>query len=242
MKQGKYRFRLLNGSQAREYSLRLENLADPGQVIPFTLIGTDLGLIDAPISLDTISIMAPAERFDVIVDFGGFPAGTEIVLRNDELTSPADPQRHEVRGDERGRVHRPDPGQPASSPPMPTRASRPATSGSRRSDAECANEPGRIVGEWLIETLDGPDDPQNPPAVLGKHWDDIDVDFPVLDTREIWEFSNPTNSMHPMHVHLVRFQVLDKTDLDTGQPIPLEPWEDTTWKDTVRVPPTRRSA
>jgi hypothetical protein len=43
--------------------------------------------------------------------------------------------------------------------------------------------------------------------------------------------------MHPMHVHLVKFQVLDKTDLNTGQPIALEPWELNTWKDTVRVPP-----
>ena len=46
VKQGKYRFRLLNGSQARGYSLRLENLANPAQVIPFTLIGTDVGLTE----------------------------------------------------------------------------------------------------------------------------------------------------------------------------------------------------
>ena len=50
VQQGKYRFRLLNGSQARSYSLRLENLANPSQVIPFTLIGTDLGLMSAPIN------------------------------------------------------------------------------------------------------------------------------------------------------------------------------------------------
>jgi hypothetical protein len=97
-------------------------------------------------------------------------------------------------------------------------------------DSECANEPGRIIGEWLIESLDGPDG-----SVTGAHWDDI-TEFPALGTREIWEFSNPNNSMHPMHVHLVRFQVLDKTDLNTGQPIPLEPWEATTWKHPVRVP------
>jgi len=52
----------------------------------------------------------------------------------------------------------------------------------------------------------------------------------------VWEFENPTNSMHPMHVHLVRFQILSKTDLNTGQPIPLEPWEVNTWKDIVRIP------
>ncbi len=42
--------------------------------------------------------------------------------------------------------------------------------------------------------------------------------------------------MHPMHVHLVRFQILSKTDLTTGQPIPLEPWEANTWKDIVHIP------
>jgi spore coat protein A len=239
VKQGKYRLRLLNGSQAREYSLRLENLADPSQIIPFTLIGTDLGLIDAPISLDTISIMAPAERFDVVVDFSGFAPGTEIVLRNDELTSPLIPNVMKfVVSNEIGFTG----ALPASLRPVspmidqgePTRYFRLI-----KIDAQCSNEPSRIIGEWLIETLDGPDDPQNPPTVQGAHWDDLDT-FPVLGTREIWEFSNPTSSMHPMHVHLVRFQVLDKTDLDTGQPIPLQPWEDTTWKDTVRVPPNSK--
>ncbi|HAK60415.1 MAG TPA: hypothetical protein DCO77_08545 [Nitrospiraceae bacterium] len=43
--------------------------------------------------------------------------------------------------------------------------------------------------------------------------------------------------MHPMHVHLVAFQVLDRTPLGGGQALPLDPWEDTTWKDTVKVPP-----
>jgi hypothetical protein len=47
--------------------------------------------------------------------------------------------------------------------------------------------------------------------------------------------------MHPMHVHLVKFQILDKTDMTTGQPIPLEPWELNTWKDIVRIPPNTRA-
>ena len=87
VKQGKYRLRLLNGAQARVFDLRLENTANPAEVIPFQLIGTDGGLIDAPISLNTIS-MAPAERLDVVVDFSSFTAGTEIVLKNDDATAP----------------------------------------------------------------------------------------------------------------------------------------------------------
>ena len=79
--QGKYRFRILNGSQSREYIYRLENITDPGNDPSFTLIGTDLGLVGAPIDLgnSTDTPIAPAERLDVIIDFAGFPAGTEII-------------------------------------------------------------------------------------------------------------------------------------------------------------------
>jgi spore coat protein A len=231
VKQGKYRFRLLNGSQSREYSLRLENAVDPAQVIPFQLIGTDGGLIDAPIPLDTIPTMAPAERLDVVVDFAEFETGTELILRNDKLEVPNVPNVMKFVVTAEPGFTEPLPTTLRPVPPLdpagvPTRYFR-----LTKLDAACVNDPNRIVGEWLIESLDGPGG-----AVFGEHWDDL-TDFPVLGTREIWEFENPTNSMHPMHVHLVMFQVLDKESLDTGQPIPLEAWEQTTWKDTVRVPP-----
>jgi len=95
-------------------------------------------------------------------------------------------------------------------------------------DEPCAGQ------EWVIETLDGPD-----PAtatVLGAHWDDL-TDFPVIGATEIWEFINLSNMMHPMHVHLVQFQVLERIRLSDGASRTLEPWEINTWKDTVRVPP-----
>jgi hypothetical protein len=71
--------------------------------------------------------------------------------------------------------------------------------------------------------------------IPGAHWDDV-TEFPILGNREVWEFENPTNSYHPMHVHLVRFQIVGKTDLNTGQLIPLQPWEINTWKDIVHIP------
>jgi FtsP/CotA-like multicopper oxidase with cupredoxin domain len=87
VKQDKYRFRILNGSLARIYDLRLENPAASGQVISFNLIGTDGGLIDGPLPLNTFST-APAERSDVVIDFSGFAPGTEIILHNDDVTTP----------------------------------------------------------------------------------------------------------------------------------------------------------
>jgi len=231
--QGKYRFRILNGSQSREYSLRLENITDPGNDPDFTLVGTDLGLIDAPVNLgNSIGTQAPAERMDVVIDFEGFPAGTEIILRNDEQTPPLLPNIMKfvvtANAGYQGAIA------PTLRPvtPMPE-ASADTTRYFRlaKVTAPCSNDPGRTVNEWLVESLDGPGG-----NVIGTHWDDLS-DFPILGQREVWEFENPTNSMHPMHVHLVRFQILEKTDMTTGQPIPLEPWELNTWKDIVRIPP-----
>jgi len=229
--QGKYRFRLLNGSQAREYTLRLENTADPGQVIPFTLIGTDGGLISAPKDMNTIH-MVPAERFDVVIDFAGFPENTEIVLRNDEASPPRlqNIMKFVVQG-QAGHIT-PLPATLKPVAPIPESES----AGNRyfnfvNVSEQCAG------GEWIIQTLDGPD-----PAtatVLGEHWDDIDA-FPVLGTTEVWEFINESNMMHPMHVHLVQFQILDRCPVGGGTCETLAPHEDGTWKDTVRVPPGTR--
>ncbi|MDH3255117.1 MAG: multicopper oxidase domain-containing protein, partial [Acidobacteriota bacterium] len=224
VKQGKYRFRFINGSQARNYTLRLENLADPGQIIPFWLIGTDLGLISAPIALDTFHA-APAERFDVVVDFAGLPAGTELVLRNDdqELPRVANVMKLVV-GNEPGHTA----ALPATLRPVTPIPVDEATV-TRRFLLERVAEPCSGQ-EWLIRSLDAAGN------VIGEHWDDIS-EFPILGETEIWEFENISNMMHPMHVHLVKFQVVNREDSATGALLPLEPWEDTTWKDTVRVPP-----
>jgi spore coat protein A len=229
--QGKYRFRFINGSQARTYTLRLENLADPAQVIPFTLIGTDGGLISAPINLSTIH-MVPAERFDVVIDFAGFTAGTEIVLRNDETTLPLLPNvmKFIVMGQAGHTADLPATLTPVT--PIPEQDAVATRWFNLKKVAEaCAGS------EWLIESLDGPD-----PAtanVIGEHWDDIS-EFPVKEQIEIWEFINESDMMHPMHVHLVQFQVLDRCPLGGGQCEPLAPHELNTWKDTVRVSPGER--
>src|SRR6266508_3097690 len=70
-----YRFRVLNGANARIFVLALGNGA------PFTLIGNDGGLLQTPVSLNRIDV-APAERLDLLVDFRGMPIGTRVMLRD----------------------------------------------------------------------------------------------------------------------------------------------------------------
>lgn len=97
----KYRFRMLNASQARFLHLRLSDApaswADrdpvagtriPNSVLPFTQIGAEGGFLPAPVVLNDV-LMGNAERADVIVDFKGME-GREIYLSNDAMT-PFDP-------------------------------------------------------------------------------------------------------------------------------------------------------
>ncbi len=221
--EGKYRLRIVNGSQARVYKLRFVDLADPEQTLYFFLIGTDGGLIDEPIRLDSITL-APAERLDVVFDFFEVP-GSEIVLRNE---GPGEPAIDNVMKF----IVEPEPGHtrflPSTLRPVEAIPEGEATV-TRRFLLERAFEPcaGR---EWLIKSLDEGGN------VIGTHWDEI-TEYPVLGTTEIWEFDNPSGMMHPMHIHLVMFQVLERLDRTTGEPLPLEAWEQKTWKDTVRVEP-----
>jgi spore coat protein A len=82
----------------------------------------------------------------------------------------------------------------------------------------------------------------------GKYWHDPVTETPRLNTVEIWELVNLTQDLHPIHLHLVRFQLLDRRAFDVddylnynkfhyiGEPAPPEPGE-TGWKDTIQAHP-----
>jgi FtsP/CotA-like multicopper oxidase with cupredoxin domain len=72
-------------------------------------------------------------------------------------------------------------------------------------------------------------------VINGKPFDAGRIDIePRLGDTEVWTFINQSPITHPMHIHLVRFQVLDRDDLLTLDPGELG------WKDTVRVDPSGR--
>jgi spore coat protein A, manganese oxidase len=212
----KYRFRVLNGSNGRFYRLLLSNK------LPFHQIGTDQGLLAAPVTSQKISI-APGERLDLIVDFKE-SAGSQFFLKDDSV---------EI---------------------MQFRVSKNAVNDdsalpSTLRTIEKLQESSAIKTREL--SLDEVDDlVQNPVKMLlnGKGWHDPLTENPVLNSTEIWSFINPTDDSHPIHLHLVRFQILDRRKFETygylsqqkirftGPPIPPDPTE-AGWKDTVRAEP-----
>ena len=102
---------------------------------------------------------------------------------------------------------------------------------------------------WL--TLDEYDNGVAEPILMllnASHWKMPITEKPILNSTEIWTFINPTDDSHPIHLHLVRFQILDRQRYEpwtyqttgklkfSGPVVPAEPNE-AGWKDTVRADP-----
>jgi len=75
----RYRLRFLNASNARQY--RLEAVTDDGRRLELVQVGADQGLLAAPVSHRSLPI-APAERYDVVVDFAMVPVGGRVRIIN----------------------------------------------------------------------------------------------------------------------------------------------------------------
>ena len=235
----KYRFRILNGSNARFYNLVLqESTADgvsldkPGPA--FYQIGTDGGFLPAPVQLTNL-LMAPAERFDVVVDFSGL-AGKFFLLTND-ANAPFPDGDDFIPGDVMlFKVTQPLHGRDTSSLPAhlsPVPLLDPALAVKRRKLT--LTELDSEMGSPII-------------ALLGdKHWDEPVTEKPKVGTIEVWNLINATEDAHHIHLHLVQFQILNRQPFDedqypaklvfTGPPVAPPANERPAWKDTVQAFP-----
>ncbi len=195
-----YRLRLLNGSNARFWNLSIEGAPRWWQ------IGSDGGLFDKPVRLGTNLLVLPAERMDVIVDFSGF-AGRSLTLSNDPLpgdvSSPA-PDLHAVMQLRVGtRVTSPGPaGVPKSLPGTIPALGAPSVT--RDITLEEVEDP--VTLEPAYGSLNGRkyDDPRGVQETVR------------LGATEDWRLINTTGDTHPIHLHLVQFQIMDRTPYDAA--------------------------
>jgi len=212
----KCRLRVVNASNGRFYFLSLENGA------PFQQIGTDQGLLPAPVPVNQLAI-APGERADVVVDFANY-RGQRILLKNLATTV----MQFRVMPD---RV-----ADPSALPQVLRPVPRIAEASAIQTRKLTLDEMDNLVSEPMTHLLDG------------KRWHDPVSEKPVLGTTEIWEFLNLTDDAHPIHLHLVRFQILDRRPINvsayvhdqkliyTADAVPPDANE-AGWKDTVRATP-----
>lgn len=225
-----YRLRILNAANARVFRLTLE----PEQV--FFQIGTDGGLLSEPAARHEL-LIAPGERCDVLVDFRG-REGHRIMIVND---APAP---------------YPTGGAPVPGPVMQFRILQRTAEDKQQSRIveKLANVPrleqaraSKTRRLTLMETM--PEKGRRHTALLdGKRFTDPISEDPIRGSLEIWEFVNTTADAHPIHLHAVHFQVLDRCPFDTRlqqstskvlptrKPTEPPPYE-RGWKDTVLCPP-----
>lgn len=231
VEQRKYRFRILNASNERFYRMSL----DSGQQM--IQIGSDGGLLHKPVRLDEL-ILGPAERADVIIDFSNQSVGASIILNNTarnpfDFGEEADPLTTGLIIEFRVKE--------ASSQDT---SSIPQTLSVIKKSEECDAKKTRDI------TLDVGTDIYNRLLFILNSSEFIDgiSENPEVGDTEIWRIINPGIGVHPIHVHQIQFQILDRTPFDTeiynltgrlrftGEPEPPAANE-RGWKDTVHALP-----
>ena len=245
----RYRFRLLNGSNARVYELRVDDTtipASPTAGPPIYVIGTDGGLLDAPaITSSTPAnrlLIAPGERYDVIIDFaafhgktltimnsanGPFPGGAIVpdpkgtaqlmqfrvnlpIVGTDTSFNPAEP----------GATLRGGPGQPPAMVRLADGAGgiNPAVTLSKKRQLVLREVMGAggplevLVNNTLFTGVQSRTvNPIPGSSRVGVNWL---TELPQIGSTEEWEIINLTGDAHPIHLHLIQFQVMNRQGYD----------------------------
>lgn len=213
-----YRLRVLNGSNARIYNLALSTNEN------FTIIGSDGGLLTSPESINSI-LLGPGERLDVLIDFSSMSLGTELYLVSKSFSNAG------IQGVQEFKIMKFTVDQPNSTvfaipASLSVISSIPESSAIKTRTFEIGNmSMGMGSGSMGGHTING-----------------LSFDASVINetvqsgSTEIWEFDNTMGQEpHPMHIHGVQFQVLNRVG-GRNSLIASEKG----WKDTVLVLPNEK--
>ncbi|THX27111.1 oxidase cueO precursor [Aureobasidium pullulans] len=209
----KYLFRFLDTSISRSFQLYAEADKKVGTRIPFTVIGSDAGLLASPVDTTQLDI-SMAERWEVVFDFSAY-AGQNVTLKNtgkvgadDDFDGTDRVMRFMVGNsvsDTKGNGPLPSTLRTVPMPPPKTGIDR-------------SYEFMRSNGEWQVN---------------GVTWADVEdrvIAKPQRGAVELWELKNGAGGWtHPIHIHLIDFQIISRTDGDRG----VLPYEKTALKDVV---------
>ncbi len=246
-----YRFRILNGSNARFYHLYLSNN------MPFLQIGGDGGFLPKPVQLTSL-LIAPGERADILVDFSQLTPGTKVRLLND--------------------ANAPYPGGDSPDPNTVGQIMQFSIPVKARNPEKPVKLPDKLITMPQLKpevkrilTLNEVMTPDGPTMILlnGQPWMAPISETPRVGSTEEWVIANLTMDTHPIHLHLVQFQLLNRQSFDAAGylakwervngmaplmhptiEVPLEPFlspsgpikpddNELGWKDTIRMNPNQ---
>lgn len=198
-----YRFRLLNGSNARFYNIRFE-LTD-GSLLPFKQIATDGGFLPQAVDLTNL-LIAPGQRAEILVDFSGQSTDTKIIMKNDAAVPFSNDGTTLPDTDPTTDIMQftvlDTPITPANLLPVQLNEI-PNLVPNRDQRLLTLNEVLSATGEPLMLLLDG------------QKWNAPVSEKPLVGSTEDWVLINLTADTHPIHLHLVQFQIISRQDIDS---------------------------
>jgi FtsP/CotA-like multicopper oxidase with cupredoxin domain len=249
----RYRFRLLNGCNARFLELRLTDASSNRPGPAFWQIGTDGGLLDQPFALNDPGVprarrllLPPAARADLIVDFAEFEGQTLILRNSANAPYPSgdapDPQTNgQIM---QFRVTRPLEGSDSSLDPARNRSrlrggrDRPPAIVRLALPELGAIAPGVTISkrrQLILNEVEGNGGPVESllnntrwdgqrentgtpiPGFKPDGRDNWLSELPRVGSTELWEIINLTDDAHPIHLHLVQFQLLNRQKIDADR-------------------------
>ncbi|MDH3817350.1 MAG: multicopper oxidase domain-containing protein [Myxococcales bacterium] len=252
-----YRLRLLNGCDSRFLAVQFfevpsdaEDFSQAIQQLPFTVIGSDQGLASSPTTVDTL-LLETGSRYDLVFDFKSVAPGNRVIMKNIGGDEPfgGDIPGPQVFG-ETDRIMAFDVVLPIDSAvddvspswngygpviPTPTRLRKVAL-------FEGMDEFGRLqpllgTAEPATDYLGNPINWPNTPDYVGAGlvgqmegsiaWHNPTTENPALNSTEEWEVWNATGDAHPVHLHLVHFEILGRQEIH---------WDSHTTEDDRLIP------
>ncbi len=189
---GQYRLRFLNGSNARIYNLAFSN------GMAFILIGSDGGYLKEPVQLSSLRL-GPAERADIIVDFSKLTTGEQVILKNTFGETQSLQQIMQFTANDTA----------GTEPFSITSAPTPFNLTLAGPDFPTLPNPSRqrVLTLYEIPTENGL---MKQATLDGQNWDSPITENPQIGATEEWIIVNPTMDAHPIHIHLVQFQLVHR--------------------------------
>jgi len=236
----KYRFRMLDGCNARFLNMWLKNLDTSGNGPKITVVGTDGGLLDTPVDLDPESgktvFMAPGERLDVVIDFTGVAEGTVFTLMND-ANAPYPTGDPVIEGFTdrimqfvvNGKLIDATSGDPTGSDksllPSILRTANPMIKLTDFAGNLATGVTATLKRQILLNEVTGAG---GPVQVLfnNSHFDEGatsvgtpqgfggPTEMPLEGTTEVIQIVNTTIDAHPIHIHLLQWQLVSRQAFD----------------------------
>ncbi len=206
-----YRFRVLDASISRSYKLRLSNGS------PMTVVATDAGMLSVPQPVASFR-QGTAERYEVLIDFSKYSAGTKIDLLNSSNTN-------NVNYANTGKVMRfvvSDEPFDETNNLVPTRLD---VSPETVDTMSLTTAMSKATTALTVEH----NDTTNVWNISGKTWDDVvasgfklTVANPQINDVQLWTIENKSGGwFHPVHIHLVDFKVIAR-NTNGGKPFAWE--------------------